>query len=306
MLDFSDRNRRTLVRAGVPHADLLEVGYSPGLTRIRPVAQVDKDIDVLFYGSTNERRARILTALQEKGLKVANLFGVYGEERDAMIARAKVVLNLHYYRASIFEAVRVSYLLANRVCVVSEGEPGDPDAARFAGGLAMVPYDALVAACVALAADPERRASLAEAGFARMLASRQADLLRARFFPDAPEPPRCRLPRPRQRPRRWPCARRRATTRPGRPITCPPDMPSEPSPSRPPTVRSDPRAPCPRIRGLPGAALRPGKDHRYRLRVGRGSALPRRPVPDHLRRRRVAGCLGGAEPAAGPVRRARP
>ncbi|MEH3147949.1 MAG: methyltransferase domain-containing protein [Methylobacterium frigidaeris] len=188
VLDFSDRNRKALVRAGVTHAGLLDVGYSPGLTRIRSVPQTDKDIDVLFYGSTNERRARILSALQEKGLTVANLFGVYGEERDAMIARAKVVLNLHYYRASIFEAVRVSYLLANRVCVVSEGEPADPDAARFAGGLELVPYDALVRTCSALAADPVRREAIAEAGFARIRASRQADLLRARFFPDAPEP----------------------------------------------------------------------------------------------------------------------
>ena len=41
-------------------------------------------------------------------------------QRDALIARSKVVLNMHYYEPGEFESVRVSYLWANRKCVVTE------------------------------------------------------------------------------------------------------------------------------------------------------------------------------------------
>ena len=53
-------------------------------------------------------------------LRVKALFGVYGKERDAWIAQSKIVLNVHYYNVKIFEAVRISYLLNNRVIVLSE------------------------------------------------------------------------------------------------------------------------------------------------------------------------------------------
>lgn len=45
---------------------------------------------------------------------------IYGEERDALIARSRVVLNLHQYDIHIFEQVRVNYLLINGKAVVSE------------------------------------------------------------------------------------------------------------------------------------------------------------------------------------------
>ena len=50
-------------------------------------------------------------------------FNAYGGKRDALIARAKVVLNIHYYAAQVFEIVRVSYLLANSKAVVTEIGP---------------------------------------------------------------------------------------------------------------------------------------------------------------------------------------
>jgi len=179
VLDYSVANTRALGKAGVAHAKHLPVGYMPGLTRIAPAA--DADIDVLFYGSLNERRVKILEALRERGLNVVHLFGVYGAARDAAIARAKVVLNLHFYDASIFEIVRVGYLLANAKCVVSEGTDDDPDSAPFRDGLCLCPYEAIVETCVALVADPERREALARRGFALMRGRPQTDLLRAAF-----------------------------------------------------------------------------------------------------------------------------
>jgi hypothetical protein len=117
-------------------------------------------------------------ALQNTGLNVAVLFGVYGEERDAVIARSKLVINIHHFEAQVFEIVRISYLLANRVCVVTEGHDDDPDMAPYAEGLAFAPYDGLVARCLALLADQGERDLIAEKGFEIMSGISQSAILR--------------------------------------------------------------------------------------------------------------------------------
>jgi hypothetical protein len=176
VLDYSPKNRDELYRLGIAHAGLLRVGYSRGLTRI--VHAPVKEFDVLFYGSMNERRRDVLLALREAGLNVGILFGVYGEERDAAIARCKMVINIHHFAAQVFEIVRVSYLLANRVCVLTEGQVGDPDLAPYAGGLASAAYDELVARCLSLVANDDERNLLATTGFEIMGGISQAAILR--------------------------------------------------------------------------------------------------------------------------------
>jgi hypothetical protein len=176
VLDYSPRNREQLYRLGISHAGLLRVGYSKGLTRIAHAPL--KDIDVLFYGSMNPRRRDLLVALQNTGLNVAVLFGIYGEERDAVIARSKVVINIHHFEAQVFETVRISYLLANRVCVLTEGHADDPDMAPYAEGLAFASYDGLIERCHALIADQGERDLIAERGFEIMSSISQSAILR--------------------------------------------------------------------------------------------------------------------------------
>lgn len=177
VLDYDPRNRDNLVARGIAHAGLLEIGYSPRLTRIAPAPV--QDIDVLFYGSLNPRRAALLRALVDSGLNAVHLFNVYGAPRDAMIARAKIVLNLHHYDSNVFEIVRVSYLLANGVCVLTEGDPHDPALGPYLGGLAIARYEELVECCVALVADADARATIARTGFAAITRRSQAELLMA-------------------------------------------------------------------------------------------------------------------------------
>ena len=175
-LDFSQRNLAALRRLGIEHARLLELGYSRQLTRIN-LAPV-KDVDVFFYGSRNDRRWAILNALAARGLVVAYSDKAYGEDRDAVVARAKIVLNIHYLDGNAFEIVRVSYLLANRVCVVSEGRDDDPDVAHLRGGVEFAEYGALVDRCVELLRDDARREAVATAGFEKFASRRQSFLLR--------------------------------------------------------------------------------------------------------------------------------
>ncbi|MDR6901655.1 hypothetical protein [Rhizobium miluonense] len=176
VLDYSERNRQGLARFGVP-AEILDVGYNRHLTRV-PQAPV-KDIDVLFYGSVNERRKNVLVALQASGLNLVHLFGVYGAERDAFIGRSKIVLNVHHFDAAIFEICRVSFLLANGACVVSEGNIHDPEVAAFAEGMAFCNYDRLVETCIELVRDDERRSAIASRGFGLMCERQQATILSA-------------------------------------------------------------------------------------------------------------------------------
>src|SRR5262249_55443542 len=133
------------------------IGYVTELSRI-PVAQ-PQDIDVLFYGSLNERRNSILNRLSDAGLKVQVAFGVYGRQRDDLIARSKLVLNIHYYESKIFEIVRVSYLLANSKAVVTECAPGTSLDQGIKSAAICVPSDSLVSACCALIANESERHS---------------------------------------------------------------------------------------------------------------------------------------------------
>jgi hypothetical protein len=174
VLDYSRRNIAELSRLGLPEATLCEIGYRPELTRI---PREPAELDVLFYGSLDPRRAQVLTELQQRGVRVRHLFGVYGEERDRYIARSRIVLSHHLYTAKVFEIVRVSYLLANRCPVVAEYGTDPELEAPFVSGVAFAEYDHLVARCLALLADDPGREALAERGFEAFRQRDQAALL---------------------------------------------------------------------------------------------------------------------------------
>lgn len=170
--DYSPQNIAALRGCDAKETPLcVPLGHVPEMTQI---TLGEPMTDVLFYGSLNSRRGAVLDGLRKRGLEVSHLFGVYGRKRDAEIATAKVVLNMHNYDTQIFEVVRCSYLWSNRVCVVAEcnGSEPYPGAARF------VPYDDLVDACVALVNDPVERARQAQAGFDTWGATSMADHLR--------------------------------------------------------------------------------------------------------------------------------
>lgn len=120
--DFSPENVLFLNEKGI-NAKHIPVGYSEALKKIPATS---KDIDILFYGSRNDRRGKVLEELVRRGLNVKALFGLYGEERDSWISRAKMVINIHFYEASLFESVRLSYLVNNSVAVLTEESPSYP------------------------------------------------------------------------------------------------------------------------------------------------------------------------------------
>jgi hypothetical protein len=172
--DYSQRNIERLRRLGVSRASFVRLGYVPELKRIKPRSQ---DIDVLFYGSINDRRGLVLDGLKAFGVNVVHLFGAYGAARDEMIARAKILLNMHYYASKIFEIVRVSYLLTNGKAVVAECGPEtevEPDIRQAVWG---VGYDSLITACRHLLGNEQARHALAARGQEIFSARREEEIL---------------------------------------------------------------------------------------------------------------------------------
>jgi len=163
--DYSAANAAKLRGAGFERVVHCPVGYIPSMTKIPPASV--ENIDVLFIGSMSERRKEILLKLINAGLKVERLFNIYGDERDAYIARAKVVLNLHFYEPSIFEMFRVSHLLANRKCVVTEDGGHDLELESFAQRACVYTGTAgIVERCREMVADERARVQAAARGFA--------------------------------------------------------------------------------------------------------------------------------------------
>ena len=116
--DYSNHNLDLLLTKLNVKGRLFEIGFQKNLQRIK--MNDNKEVDVLFYGSLNNRREKIINNLLKKNVKVKCLFGVYGKDRDDWIGKSKIVLNLHYYESKIFEIVRIFYLLINAIPIVSE------------------------------------------------------------------------------------------------------------------------------------------------------------------------------------------
>jgi tetratricopeptide (TPR) repeat protein len=174
--DYSLANIETLKRLGIAHVAHVPVGYVPEMTRI--ALRDDRDIDVLFYGSINDRRQHILDQLENKGVRVKTLFGVYGAERDQYIARSKIILNMHFYGAKVFEIVRVSYLLANGAFVISEESDYPEEEAYFRDGVVFTPYENLVDCCLDYLVQDSQRKCIAERGFQQIQSCSVTDYLR--------------------------------------------------------------------------------------------------------------------------------
>ena len=159
--DYNSKNIELFNKLGLNHVQHLQFGYVPELKRIDN--NVEKTIDVLFYGSINERRRTILEKLKEHGLNVVSLAGVYGKELDQYIAQSKLVINIHHYEAEIFEIIRCFYLMNNGVAIISEVNPTTTiDQKELLEGIVGVPYDKLVDTCIELIQNPKKLEDLRE------------------------------------------------------------------------------------------------------------------------------------------------
>jgi hypothetical protein len=97
-----------------------------------PVVQIDniqktvKDIDVLFCGSINQRRASIFNSLQQNGIKLTVLHNKFGNELQILIKRAKIFLNLRFSDSKILETCRLHEAITSDSTFIVSEEPETP------------------------------------------------------------------------------------------------------------------------------------------------------------------------------------
>lgn len=166
--DYSPVNAARYPSYGLPTPAVVRPGYAPRLEN--SFTHDTKTHDVVFFGSHNQRRGRLLRGIMDAGLKLLSVpFGVYGSERDKFIAKARLCLNVHFYENAIFESVRCSYLIHNHVPILSETDGED---SYKLWGVEGAPYVDLVERAVSLLGEPAERA-LAETEAVQYAALRQ-------------------------------------------------------------------------------------------------------------------------------------
>jgi hypothetical protein len=152
--DIDPGNIAYLRSRGIEAVTHVPIGFHPSMRTIVPSVP---DIDILHYGTIGVRREPIFASLL-KQCRLKAMFGTYGAERDNLISRSRIVLNLHQFDCGLFEQVRVSYLLNNGACVVCEDAPYNP----YADSLPTVRLDQLVDRCLELLGDETARRQLAD------------------------------------------------------------------------------------------------------------------------------------------------
>jgi hypothetical protein len=178
--DYNQNNIQFLLQHGCVNVSYIQLGFSAVLERIPHYSPHDRGIDVLFCGSITDRRKRVLQALQDAGMKVQVLFGVYGQARDQWVARSKIILNLHQFGITQLEQVRISYLLNNKCFVISESADCD----LYGGGVIFARYDDLVDCCQSYLApgmDRERE-RIAQVGYLQLKSFPMLQQLRSAFI----------------------------------------------------------------------------------------------------------------------------
>ena len=84
----------------------------------------EDNIDILFFGSHSNRREKYISVLREKMPQKCRIVweknSVWNKERAALVARSKLILNIHHSNSAILEIPRILYAVCQKKCVISE------------------------------------------------------------------------------------------------------------------------------------------------------------------------------------------
>ncbi|MDR2572856.1 MAG: hypothetical protein LBC94_00690 [Desulfovibrio sp.] len=161
--DYSAANTLALREAGIASAACVPPGYVPEMTRL--AQNVPLDVEALFYGFVSDRRHVIIRRLLGLGVAALCPREAFGDLRDKLLARTRLVLNIHNIAPARLETVRLGYAWANKKAVLSEECVGDeiPDDLREACVFAS--YEDFPEATARLLSNGGELQRQAEAGF---------------------------------------------------------------------------------------------------------------------------------------------
>ncbi len=87
---------------------------------------IEKNITILFIGTLNERRRKILYALKKYNIynnlnhKIIIVSKVFNNELIQIIKKSKIIINLHYFNNALLEVFRIHDLLSYNCKILSE------------------------------------------------------------------------------------------------------------------------------------------------------------------------------------------
>lgn len=93
--------------------------------KLKKIKSMDEpDIDILFYGTINERRAKLISYITSGVLlgddNIVIINGITGKKLDEYISRSKIILDLHTDEDKIQKQSRLFYGIINDKCILSE------------------------------------------------------------------------------------------------------------------------------------------------------------------------------------------
>lgn len=143
VIDYDVRN---LAAYGCQEGDvpIVSFQYAPYLKGTPDLPLEDRPIDLLFFGSVNERRQAIFERIEACGWQVSRFdHPLYGDERDHFIRQSKAVFNCHFYESSRFEQARAFHTLSLGTPVISERTDRTTPPAAFEEAVSWVSDDHL-------------------------------------------------------------------------------------------------------------------------------------------------------------------
>jgi len=118
VFEYDENNKKILDGMGIC-SKIVKLKYTKSLKTIK---SKELDIDVLFYGSINQKRKELIDSIlvENKTKNIVISQSLFGQELDEYISRSKIILNCHYYEMDVQEQVRIFYPLINNKVIVSE------------------------------------------------------------------------------------------------------------------------------------------------------------------------------------------
>lgn len=117
VLDYTEINRKIY-----KDFQILYPPFSSYHLSINDNTEKKKEIDILFYGCLNPRRNTILNYVRQQfpNLNIKIITNKRGEELYTLIKKSKIILNISFYKPSIFEICRINEIIPFGTFIISE------------------------------------------------------------------------------------------------------------------------------------------------------------------------------------------